>query len=71
MKTDAAMWVVIYMARGTTQADEVEKLLSKEGFLVRRKLVSGQETQPDCAFEIMVLHSEAREAQTVLMDNNL
>ncbi len=31
MKTDAAMWVVIYMARGTTQADEVEKLLSKEG----------------------------------------
>ena len=69
MKPDDALWMLIYMARGGRQADDVEALLTAEGFLVRRRTVGG--LQQDGMFELMVLRSEAVEAQRFLMDNNL
>ena len=69
MKPDEALWMVIYMARGARQADSVEALLCSEGFLVKRRAVGGP--QPDGTFELMVLRSEAMEAQKFLLDNNL
>ena len=69
MKPDDALWMVIYMARGARQADSVETLLAAEGFLVRRRAVSG--TQPDGTFELLVLSSEAVEALKFLLENNL
>ena len=69
MKPDEALWMVIYMARGARQADSVEALLAAEGFLVRRRAVGN--AQPDGTFELMVLRSEAVEAQKYILDNNL
>lgn len=70
MKSDE-LWVVIYMARGICDADGVEALLTAEGFLVRRRAVGLSEAQSDSMFELMVLRSEAVEAQNFLRDNNL
>ena len=69
MKPDEALWMVIYMARGARQPDSVEALLAAEGFLVRRRAVGN--AQPDGTFELMVLRSEAVEAQNYILDNNL
>ena len=69
MKPDEALWMVIYMARGARQADSVEALLAAEGFLVRRRAVGN--AQPDGTVELMVLRSEAVEAQKYILDNNL
>ena len=70
MKPDDALWMVIYMARGARQADSVEALLTAEGFLVRRRAVGGA-PQQEGTYELMVLRSEAVEAQKFLIDNNL
>ena len=70
MRQDGALWVIIYVARGARQAENIEALLTAEGFLVRRKGVGG-DSQPDQTFELMVLRSEAVEAQKFLIDNNL
>lgn len=69
MKSDDALWMVIYIARGDRQADSVEDMLSAEGFLVRRRAVGCP--QPEATYELMVLQSEAVEAQRFLLDNNL
>jgi len=71
MRQDGALWVIIYVARGARQAENIEALLTAEGFLVRRKSVGGGDSQPDQTFELMVLRSEAVEAQKFLIDNNL
>ena len=72
MRQDGALWVIIYVARGARQAENIEALLTAEGFLVRRKGVGvGGDSQPDQTFELMVLRSEAVEAQKFLIDNNL
>ena len=44
-------------------------ILVEEGFLVRRRAVGN--AQPDGTFELMVLRSEAVEAQKYILDNNL
>lgn len=69
MKQDDTLWMVIFMARNARQADSVEALLCEEGFLVRRRAVGN--AQYDGTLELMVLRSEAVEAQKFLMDNNL
>ena len=70
MKSDE-LWIVIYMARGIRHADSVEALLTAEGFLVRRRAEGLSEAQSDSMFELMVLRSEAVQAQNFLRDNNL
>lgn len=71
MKSGEDLWVIIYMARGLSQADSVAAALSAEGFLVQKRLVGGKGSQPDGVYELMVLRSEAKEAQKYLIDNGL
>ena len=63
----AALWRVIYIARGEKQAQEIEALLTEAGFLVdRRQLAEGPSTED---VEIKALDSEAEEARLYLMEH--
>lgn len=67
MKTGAAgVWLVVYMSPSAQMADAVEQLLQSEGFLVRRRAVSGSDT-----YELRVLESEAQEARKLLIEKGL
>lgn len=60
------MWLVVYISPSLQMADAVERLLLDEGFLVRRKAVSGSDT-----YELRVLESEAKEARELLVEKGL
>ena len=63
----AALWRVIYIARGEQQAREIEDLLQSAGFLVERKKLDGQSARAE-DIEINALDSEAEEARLYLME---
>ena len=63
-------WLVIYIAYGRRQADEIARLLSSEGFLPRVCPLGG-ETSDSTAFELRVLAAEAAEARNFLLDRGL
>ena len=67
---NAALWRVIYIARGERQAQQIEDLLRQAGFLVDRK----RPDQPGARMEdieIKALDSEAEEARLFLMEQGL
>ena len=66
-----AQWKVIHMARSETHAKEILALLEKEGILARSKQVYRTVSSEENYYEIMVLGSEAVEAQQLLIENNL
>ncbi len=66
-----AQWKVIYMARSEKHAKEILSLLEREGILARSKQVYRTVSSEDNYYEIMVLGSEAVEAQQLLIENNL
>ena len=63
----AALWRVIYIARGEQQARDIEDLLQGAGFLVERKKLDAQDARIE-DIEIKALDSEAEEARLYLME---
>ena len=66
-----AQWKVIHMAHSEKNAREILSLLEREGFLARAKKVYRTVSSDENYYEIMVLGSEAVEAQQLLIENNL
>ena len=66
-----AQWKVIHMAHSEKNAKEILALLEQEGFLARSKQVYRTVSSEENYYEIMVLGSEAVEAQQLLIKNNL
>ena len=66
-----AQWKVIHMAHSEKNAKEILALLEQEGFLARSKQVYRTVSSEENYYEIMVLGSEAVEAQQLLIENNL
>ena len=68
MRTNhAALWRVIYIARGEKQAREIEELLTQAGFMVDRKRLTSELSTDDV--EIKALDSEAAEARLYLLEH--
>ena len=67
----AAQWKVIHMARSEKHAQEILTMLEQEGILARSRQVYRSGSSEDNYYEIMVLGSEAVEAQQVLIEKNL
>lgn len=66
-----AQWKVIHMAHSEKNAREILSLLEREGILARAKQVYKTVSSDENYYEIMVLGSEAVEAQQLLIENNL
>ena len=64
-------WKVIHMAHSEKTAREILALLEREGFLARARQVYRTVSSDDNYYEIVVLNSEAVEAQQVLIEHNL
>ena len=62
----AALWRVIYIARGEKQAQEIEALLTEAGFMIERKHLDDEPAMDD--IEIKALDSEAEEARLYLLE---
>jgi hypothetical protein len=59
------MWTVIYIATGRSQADKIRSTLLEGGVLADFRSV-GMSLSGDGLFEILVLESEAEEANLIL-----
>ncbi|MDF2501534.1 MAG: hypothetical protein K0Q77_2248 [Anaerosporomusa subterranea] len=59
------MWTVIYVAAGRSQADKIRSTLLEGGVLADVRPV-GMSLSGDGLFEILVLESEAEEANLIL-----
>lgn len=71
MRSDhAALWRVIYIARGERQAQSIEEALGQAGFLVDRKRTDNPDGRTE-DIEIKVLDAEAEEARLFLMERGL
>ncbi|MBR6187190.1 MAG: hypothetical protein IKQ41_13135 [Clostridia bacterium] len=66
-----AQWKVIYIAHSEKNAKAILSLLEREGFMARSKQVYRTVSSEENDYEIMVLGSEAMEAQQLLIENNL
>ncbi len=66
-----AQWKVIHLARSEKHARDILSLLEREGILARSRQVCRAVSSEENYFEIMVLGSEAVEAQQLLIENNL
>ena len=66
-----AEWKVIHMTRSEKRASEILSLLEREGILARSRQVYRSVSSEENYYEIMVLGAEAREAQQLLIENNL
>lgn len=67
----SAEWKVIHMTRSEKHAREILSLLEREGVLARSRQVYRAVTNDENYYEILVLGAEAREAQQLLIENNL
>lgn len=63
------MWTVVYMASNKKTADRLKDLLMREGFLVRLREISKICSRKHNVYEILVLESEAEEAQNILINH--
>ncbi|MBU5675025.1 hypothetical protein KQI88_01160 [Alkaliphilus sp. MSJ-5] len=63
------MWTVIYMANTRVDAEEVKKVLVKEGFLVKIKPISKNNVEGTC--EVLVPRTEAEEVHSILIQLGL
>ena len=64
-----ARWVVIHMAHSEERAREIQEALTREGFMVDARPVSGDVGAQ--VYEILALSSEAREARALLSELGL
>ncbi|SET46880.1 hypothetical protein SAMN05660297_02503 [Natronincola peptidivorans] len=63
------MWTVVYMTNTREDADYIEKMLMKEGFLVKIKPISKNNDKGTC--EVLVPRSEVEEAHILLLQHGL
>ena len=71
MRSDrAALWRVIYIARGEQQAQKIEDLLREAGFLADWKRSDDPGARRE-DIEIRALESEAEEARQYLLEQGL
>ncbi|HZJ76979.1 MAG TPA: hypothetical protein VFC70_04645 [Oscillospiraceae bacterium] len=61
------MWTVIYICNTRQHADNIKKILTKEGFLVKVEPISKGNAEGTC--EILVPSAEAEECYLVLFDH--
>ena len=66
----AALWRVIYIARGEQQAREIEEMLTQAGFMVDRRHLTPDESNGE-DIEIKALDAEAEEARMYLLEQGL
>ncbi len=66
-----ALWKVIHMVRSEAHANEILETLKSEGFMARSREVYRAVSNEENYYEIMVLASEAAEAQQLLIERNL
>ncbi len=66
-KRKEAGWVVIHMAHTQQRAEQIERLLDGEGFLIRVRPVA-RALSGDSCFEVLSLSSEAKEARDLLQE---
>ncbi len=59
------MWTVVYMANTREDAERIEEILIRDGFLVKLKPVSKNSDNGLC--EILVPRSEVEEAHAILL----
>lgn len=64
---NSALWRVIYIARGESQARQIEALLSEAGFMIEQRQLPREGTRPE-DIEIRSLDAEAEEARLFLME---
>ena len=60
------MWTAVYLATGLEFANEVEKKLMDEGFLVKKQLFTKEGNEE--LYEILAPEFEAKDIQAVLYD---
>ncbi len=60
------MWTAVYLATGLESANEVEKKLQEEGFLVKKQLFTKEGDEE--LYEILAPEFEANDIQAVLFD---
>jgi len=60
------MWIVIYIATNRMQAERMKALLCAEGILANTRATGVASINGDGAYEILVLESEANEANEII-----
>ncbi|ABW18146.1 conserved hypothetical protein [Alkaliphilus oremlandii OhILAs] len=63
------MWTVIYMANTRQDAEEIQNILVKEGFLVKVRPIS--KNNVDGTTEVLVPRSEVEEVHSILIQLGL
>jgi len=63
------MWTAIYIAINRIQAEKMKELLCTEGILANTRAAGGATINGDGAYEILVLESEANEANEIICKN--
>jgi hypothetical protein len=60
------MWTVIYIATNRVHAEKIKDILCSEGILANTKATGAAAANGDGAYEILVLESEANEANEII-----
>ena len=63
------MWMIVGMANNQSMANSMQKVLEREGVLVKVRNASVRSKQASNAFEILVLESEADSSREILLEN--
>ena len=63
------MWITVTMAKSKEIAEEAERLLSREGILVKTRRVYKNISDESNYYEIRVLKSEFEDAKRVLLES--
>ena len=63
------MWMIVGMANNQSMANSMQKVLEREGVLVKVRNASVRANQTSNAFEILVLESEADSSREILLEN--
>ena len=68
--SQSAPWKVIHMTRSEAHANRILEVLKSEGFMARTHQVYRAVSSEENYYEIIVLASEAREAQQILIERS-
>ena len=66
-KDSGGSWLVIYMTHSLLTLESAERMLTEEGFLVRRRTLQ-RAVSGGGAYELCVLESEAQEARQLIVE---
>jgi len=62
------MWAVVYVATNRTVAEELKEFLTKEGFLVKIRMLNKKGQKENGYYEILVPEAEAEEVHGILLN---